>query len=805
MIRNYFKTILRILFKNKSLSAVNIFGLALGLAASVLIILYVTFEFSFDTFHSKSDRIYRVESNFYEGDILTDQWATSAFGYGNAMKRNMSGIDKVTRVALDQTEQIVGYENQFIRENTVTYTDPSFFDIFDFKLLEGDKSTMLSEPNQVVISKKIALKIFKGAPVLGKVISFGTKNNIQKCEITGIVEDLPENSHINFDYFISMRSLPKWKREFWYIHETYTYVLLQPNVDASSIEDTFPKMAEKYKTEDALKSKIWGVSLVPLKEIHLNKWKQYERETKGNKTALYSLLGVAIMILIIAWGNYVNISIAQSYERIMEIAIKKVHGAGRKTLLGQFMFESFIINCISLGISIVLVLLVLPYFNEVNGLKLDFNILNQTYFWITASSIFLMGVLFSGFYPSIVLSSFKPIVMLRGKLKANDKKLNPLTLLVTTQFAISLFLIIGTIVVYNQIQFMQTQNIGVEISNKLVLKFPAKTENMDQKIKSFSEELKNRHDIKNVSFSGSVPGMEVAMFASNKLKSATADKNRLFEMLTVDYNYFDTYKIDLLAGRSHKKDFGAETNKLLINEAALKILEINSAKEAIGKEVMIEGETEPFKIIGVTKNWNQKSLNNSYTPIMFILNGAVGWIPPSYITVNFSSNNIDNLILGIQQTWKGYFSNSSFDYFFVDDYYIAQYRSDKNHGMLLTFFTLLALVVTCLGLFALTKHTAQRRTKEIGIRKVMGASIFELVAMLTKDFLKLVLIAFLIAAPISWYLMNLWLQGFAFHVEIQAWVFVLAIIMVLIITLFTVGYQSMRAASENPMKSLRTE
>ena len=795
----------RVLFKNKKLSAINIFGLAIGLAASVLIVLYVNAEFSFDTFHAKADRIYRVESNFYEGDVLTDEWATSAFGYGQAMKSNISGVEDFARLALDQTEQIVGYNNEFVRERGVTYTDPSFFEMFDFKLLEGEKSTMLVNPTSVVISQKVASKLFKGESALGKVLSFGTKSNVKKYEVTGVIEDLPKNSHVQFDYFISINSLPDWKNNFWYIHETYTYVLLNKNIAPPSIEEAFPNVAEQYKTEDALKSKIWGVSLVPLKNIHLNKWKQYERETKGNKVTLYSLLFVAIMLLVIAWSNYVNISIAKSYERATEIAIKKVHGVGRKMLLGQFMFESFFTNTMALVFSVVLIFIALPSLNHLVDSELLLLPLSQSFFWIAAGLIFVIGVLLSGFYPAFVLSSFKPMEMLKGKLKGVNKKRSPLSFLVIVQLVMSLFLIIGTLTVYNQIQFMQTQSLGVNIDDKVVLKFPAKTENIAQKIKSFTENLKSHHDIENVTLSGSIPGMEVATFASNKLKSATADKNRLYEMLTVDYDYLDTYKIGVIEGRSYDKSYGDEKNKIMVNESALKSLEIPNAKAAIGKEVLLEGQPEPFKIIGVTENWHQKSLNNSYTPIMFVLNGTIGWIPPSYITVNFSGNNVEGLMAGVEETWKTYFENSSFDYFFADSFYNAQYKSDKNHGTLLTFFTILALIVTCLGLYALTALTAHKRTKEIGVRKVLGANTLELVAMLSKDFFNLTLIAFVIVIPIAWYLMNTWLQGFAFHVGMQWEVFLIAGFIVLIITLATISFQSFKAANANPIRSLKTE
>lgn len=805
MFRNYLKIAFRVLLNNKKHTAITVVGLALGLAASILIALYVHAEFSYDTMHAKADRIYRVESNFYEGDALTDEWATSSFGYGQAMRDHISGIADFARLALDQTEQIVGYKNEFIREKGVTYTDPSFFTIFDFELLQGNKATLLTKPNTVVISKSAALKWFHGESPLGKVISFGTKHNIQRCEVIGVVDDLPENSHAQFDYFIAMEGLPDWKKDFWYLHEVYTYVLLHPNTAPKSVEQAFPALAEQYKTEEALKNKTWGVTLTPLKDIHLNPWKQYERETKGNKITLYALLAVALIILVIAWSNYINSSIAQSFVRVKEIAIKKVHGAGKKRIIEQFLFEAFITNGIALLLSVVFIVLALSslsFFKESNIMLLP---LKHLYFWLMVLMAFVVGVLLSGFYPAFVISSFKSIEMLKGKLQSNTKKLTPLSFLVVIQLALSLFLIVGTLTVYLQVKFMQTQPLGIDISDKLVLKFPAKTEAMEQKLVSFSEALKSRADIKEVTVSGAVPGMEVAMFASNKLKSDSDSQNRLYEMLTVDFNYLEAYNVHLLAGRFFDKSYGAESHNIVVNESALKPLEIISPNEAIGKEVYVEGQQQPFKIIGVTENWHQKSLNNDYTPIMFIMNGAVSWIPPSYITIHYASNNIDHLISGIEKTWFSYFENSSFDYFFNDQFYAAQYKSDKNHSAILTLFTVLALIITCLGLYALMSHVVRRRTKEIGVRKVLGANEVKVVVLLSKQFLNLVLVAFIIMAPIAWYVMGLWLQNFTFHIGVQWWVFVVAGVSLLGVTLFTVGQQSLKAALINPVKSLRTE
>ncbi len=805
MIYNYFKIAIRTLLQNKKLAIINILGLAIGLAAAVLIVLYANVEFTYDTFHSKADDIYRVESDFYEGDVLTDAWPSASFGYGSAMKEHIAGIKNFTRLDIGQTEQIVGYKDEYIRENTVTYADTTFFELFDFKLIAGDRLTMLDNPNSVVISQKVASKFFKEENPIGKIMSFATKDEIKKCEVTGIIEDFPKNSHIQFDYFISYSSLPAWKQDFWYWHTVYTYVQLDKNIDPETVEKAFPAVSEKYKTKDALKSKIWGVSLVPLKDIHLNKWKESEREIKGNKITLYALLFVAIIILIIAWSNYVNISIAQSYERITEIAIKKVQGVKNKGLFYQFMFESLLMNILALVLAAILIVIALSGLNNLVDLKLFFMPLSQFGFWALAILVFGICVFLSGFYPAFILSSLKPASLLKGKLRVGKSKISPLSFLVVLQLGLSLFLIIGTLTIYKQIKFMQTQPLGVNINQKMVLKFPIGIDNLYHKLESFSNELKSRNDVENVSLSGAVPGMDIPIAAANKLKSASDDKNRLFKMFPVDYYYLDTYKINLIEGRFFDKSFGDEKHKIVINKSALKSLEINNAKEAIGKEVLLEEQPIPYTIIGVTENWHQQGLNNGYTPVIFLLNGVIGWIPTNYITISLSTNRIDDFVLATKKVWNSHFKKTSFDYFFGDSFYNEQYKRDKNDGKMLTFFTLLALLVTCMGLYALAALVANKRTKEVGVRKALGAKTSELVILLSKDFLNLVLIAFFIVTPVAWYLINKWLENFAFHIALPWYLFIVAGIIILMITLLTVSFQSYRAASVEPVKSLREE
>ena len=513
---------------------------------------------------------------------------------------------------------------------------------------------------------------------------------------------------------------------------------------------------------------------------------------------------IAIIILVIAWSNYINISIAKSFDRAKEVAVRKVNGAAKSSLISQFMFESTFVNLLALVLAIGIVAIAHPVFANFSGYQFDFNMLANGYFLFAGIGIFLLGILFSGFYPALVLSSVKPIETLKGEIAKSGQKMSPARSLVVAQFAMSLFLIAGTIVVYKQIQFMQNQPLGINTDNTMVLKFPAQTANKEEKIKSFVEQVENKSDVNFATVSGSIPGKEIAKFASNRLKSETNEKNRLYEMLTVDFDYFDAYNIELLAGRSFKRSYGDEIHKLIINEVAMKQLELASVEEALNRDVLIEGQDQPFKIIGVTKNWHHQGLTNDYTPVMMIMNGAVSWVPPAYISINFDTQHTNALVDFTEGLWYQYFSNSSFDYFFVDTFYDAQYKSDKNFGALFTILTGLALLVSCLGLYALAAFAVHKRTKEMGIRKVLGAGIGHIVYLFTKEMFAIIGVAVLLATPLSIWVMNNWLDNYPFRTDLEWWIYLAAIITLALIALSTILSQSLKAAFDNPVQALKS-
>lgn len=805
MFKNYLKIAFRNLLKNKLFTLINITGLVISMVVALLILNYVSFEKSYDKLHEKGDRIYRVESKFYEGENLTDHWATASFGYTSAMKENIPGIEDHTRIAINATEQMVSYGEQKARENSVVAAEPSLFDVFSFKLVKGDKSIALSEPNKVVISQLAASKYFKNENPLGKVLKFKTISSTIECEVSGVLENIPANSHFNYDFFVSWETQPNWMKDFWYLHETYSYVLLQPDVSPKSVEQAFPEMAEKYKTRDALKNKTWAIQLRPLTDIHLTAQLQYEREAKGNAKAINALVLIALAILIIAWINYINLSTSRSLERAREVGVRKVAGAQKQQLIIQFLTESTIVNVLALLISIGLFLAIIPSFNSFISKNVGFFILFMPQFWGLISAFLITGIILSGLYPSFVLSNVKPAVILKGKY-LNSKKAGFVRKgLVIFQFAASLILICGTFIVYAQLKFMQNQPLGVDIDKTLIVKFPAKTDNLMEKVMSFKREVKALPDIENVTISNAVPGMEVAFFLSNRLYEDASRQNRLYEMQTVDYDFVDTYGLTIIEGRGFDKSFTNDVRNLVVNEESVKQLGFVNNADAIGKKVLLEGQQEPHQIIGVTENYHQQSLDKAYSPIMMIMYNSIGWIRPRYLSVKISSENIAVASTKIDQLWAQFFPESTFDYFFSDQFYDAQYSLDRKFATVFGLFALLAIGIACLGLWALALFAGLIRKKEMGVRKALGATNSSLFYSLSQEFIYLTLYAAVIGIPLAYFIMNEWVSSYAFQTEMKWWFFVAPVLVLVVIASITISYQTLKTAHSSAIESLKCE
>ena len=490
MIRNYWNCAWRNLMKQKKFSFINIFGLAVGMASALLILTYAISELSFDKMHLKHDRIYRVQSTFHEGEVLTDYWASSSFGYGSAMKEHLAGIEDYTRIAsLCQPEQLVKYGELCLRENGIAYADPGFFRLFDFELLKGDRASCLSMPGRVVITERIARTYFKEEDPIGKVLIFNSNMGRTSCEVTGVMKEMPANSHVHYNFLLSYTTLPTWVQEYWYKHEVYTYVLLDSPERKEEIERAFPQLAEKYKTEEALKNKIWGVRLEPLERIHLNPQLGYEAELKGNRSAIIALILGAVAILIIAWINYINLTVARSMERAREVGIRRAVGGFPKQLVGQFLFEAFIMNLIAFVIALGLIELLLPAFNQLVGRTITFSAWFTGYWGVLVLLLFVAGIYISGYYPARALLRKKLIVLLKGKFQNSGAGESTRKILVVVQYTASMILLCGTLIVFAQLNYMRRQSLGVKTDQILVIKFPGPTEGMKTKMEAMRKAI----------------------------------------------------------------------------------------------------------------------------------------------------------------------------------------------------------------------------------------------------------------------------------------------------------------------------
>jgi len=806
MIGNYWNSAYRNLMKRKGFSFINVFGLAVGMASALLILTYVTFEFSFDKMHEKYERIFRVESTFYEGEVQTDYWASSSFGYGSAMKENLAGIEDYTRVvSLYQPEQIVKYGELTLRENQIAYADPGFFRLFDFELVKGDKATCLSMPRQVVITERIARKYFQDEDPIGKILIFTGPYDKVVCEVTGVMKEMPSNSHVHYNFLISYKSLGQYLHDYWYKHEVYTYVLLDSPERKAEIEEAFPAMAEKYKTDEALKNKIWGVSLTPLADIHLKPQVGYEAEIKGNRTAMIALIFAAIAILAIAWINYINLTVARSMERAKEVGVRRVIGAFRKQLISQFLFEALVMNLVAFVLAVGLIELVLPYFNQLVSRTVTFSVWLTGYWWLLLLFVLVGGIFLSGYYPALALLNRKPITLLKGKFLNSKSGEGTRKVLVVVQYTASMILLCGTLIVFAQLNFMRSQSLGVKTDQTLVVKFPGRTEGMNTKLEAMKKAIARLPLVDKVTFSGAVPGEEVATFLSNRRKSDALKQNRLYEMLVCDPDYIDAYGLQLVAGRGFSEDYGDDVNKLVVNESAVRNLGLASNEEALGEEIEVECTDAPMQIIGVVKDYHQQALNKNYTPIMLIHKDKIDWLPQRYISVVMKSGDPKELVSQVEEIWHRYFEDSSYDFFFLDQFFDHQYQQDEVFGVMIGCFTGLAIFISCLGLWVLVMFSCSTRTKEMGIRKVLGATRWNLFYQLGKGFFQLILIAVVIALPVAWFSMNAWLSHYAFRTDLKAWFFIIPVVLMLLISFVTVACQTVKIIVGKPARSLRYE
>lgn len=807
MIRNYIKVALRNLWKNKGYSAINIIGLSVGLATCLLILLYVWDELSFDKFHAKANRIYRIHSNIRFGGNDLRMTVTSD-PMGATLKRDYPQIEQFARVYASDGSKLLKKGDNFINETSVAYADSTFFDVFSFPLLSGNPVTVLNDPNTVVISETAANKYFGTTNAVGKIVETSEK---QQYKVTGVMKDMPENSHFKYDFLFSMDNV-KYGFGNYLSHNFITYVVLKEGAKASEFPRIFKdfivknimpqaKMLMKINSiEDFEKAgNFIQYELMPITDIHLKSDRFPEMRPNGSEQNVFIFSAVAFFILLIACINFMNLSTARSANRAKEVGIRKVLGTARKTLVAQFLTESMLVAFLSLCIALLLTLLILPFFNDLASKQLTMSSFFTLGFLPLLIILPLVVGLIAGSYPAFYLSSFQPITVLKGKLASGFKKSSLRSGLVVFQFAATIFLIIATIVVFNQLNFIQTKKLGYNKDQVLVID---NAYVLGSQVKPFKEEVLKSSGIIGGTVSSFLPVENSSRSDNTFSKDAVMDVKSGLNMQTwdVDYDYLKTFGMEIIKGRSFSKEYGTDSSATIINETTAGLL---GYADPIGKTIYAssnEGKMTPYEIIGVVKNFNFESLRQTVGPLCFLLGNSTG-----SVSFKVNTSNIKNLVGSVEATWKKMAPGMPFSYRFLDESFDQMYRAEQRMGKLALAFSILAILVACLGLFGLATYAAEQRIKEIGIRKVLGASVSGIVEMLSRDFIRLVFIAALIAFPLSWWAMHKWLENFAFRIDIQWWVFIAAGLISMIIALGTISFQAVKAALANPVKSLRTE
>jgi len=798
MLKNYLKIAFRNMAKNKVFSLINILGLSIGMAACLLIIQYVRFEWSYEDFHKNADNIYRVTLDLYNGSeyVVTD---CETYGpFGPMVKDQMPEVIDFVRIFNNEPREVKA-DNKMFLENRIYFADSTVFKIFTYNVLQGDPATALTQPFEVVITQSIANKYFGRTDIIGQSMQIEDHD----YKITAVMDDVPPNTHIKFDILISHVTINQiwdwYERNAWNGNNEYTYLLMAPGTNL----DNFNKKLTQLSID--LKDKIGDERFVaePIKDIHLYSHKTFEPETNGNAKIVSFLTVIALLILIIAWVNYINLSTARAMDRAREVGIRKVIGSVKRQLVIQFLFESVIMSFLATLISILLIYLSLPVFRNITGQPLNLNIINDSVFWYILFVLLFMGTVLSSMYPALVLSSFQPISVLKGKLRSSGHGNGLRKGLVVFQFTATVILIVCTSTVYLQIKHLRNIDLGMDINQVLAIQTPH-ADAPRSMMTSYKEEILRIPEVNNVAISESLPGLSLHQLSTTsgiRRESTEHDQGGYnYYIIYIDEDYIPTMNMQIIAGRNFQKDRSGKS-QVIVNEEAVRLLGFANADEAIGSKITYSTNGQPnATIIGVIKNYHQQSPKEHFLPMIFPFEVYGG-----YYSVRLSTNNIRETISKLEKTWYNQFPNSVFNYFFLDNQYNQQYKADTEFGKIVAIFSTLAIFIACLGLFGLASLISQNRIKEIGIRKVNGARVSEILALLNKDFVMWVFIAFLIATPIAWYAMSMWLDGFAYKMELHWWIFVMAGVVEMVIALVTVSWLSWRAATRNPVEALRYE
>jgi ABC-type antimicrobial peptide transport system permease subunit len=791
MFKNYLKIAFRNIKKHKGYSFINISGLAIGMACTILIFLWVRDELSFDTFNKNAKQVYRIVQDQVNSSGVFKLAATPA-PLAETCKEDFPGVINYMRIRPSTRKVLLKINGKLVYEDGFAYADPSIFEIFTFPFVSGDPKTALYDPSSVIITEKIAKKYFSNEEPIGKTVLVNNKNIFT---IKGVIKDIPQNSHLRFSILAHFDKLKEMgARSGWYDNGYFAYLLLIKNASYKEFTEKFAQIMEKYAPESS--SKFY---LQPLPEVHLKS--NFEIDLYGHTEFKYQNItifsSIAIFVLLIACINFMNLSTARASKRAKEVGIRKVIGANNALLVRQFFAETLLLSLIALIIALISVHLFLPIFNNLSGKQLTMNYSDLKLIAGLIGIVLVTG-LFSGCYPALYLSSFKPVSILKGTMgtmKFLLKSSRFRKVLVITQFVLSIILMTATAVVYKQLDFMRHKELGID--KEYIIYAPMRGE-LRKNFGSVKNKLLNDPNIIKVTSCTDLPTYTVSSSSGNNIQwpGKAPDDSVLFHSFGVDYDYIDTFGIKIAAGRNFSKDFPSDAGNYILNETALKA---TGLKSPIGKSFTLWGMEG--KIIGIMKDFNFKSLHKKVESLMLYMSDS----PPYYAFIRVNGNNIPAALSKLDRTWKTFSPGFPLEYHFLNEEYENLYKTEKQMGAVLNHFAFLALFISCLGLFALSSFMAEQRTKEISIRKVFGASVQGLILWFSRQYIKWVLIAAVIAWPIAFDVMDVWLRGFAYRTAIPWMFFVLSGVMAMAIALLTVSYQTYKAATKNPIDALKYE
>ncbi len=810
MLRSYIKIAFRNLMKYKFISGINLFGLTIGLTCCLLILAYIINELSFDKYNDNVNNIYRVERTFLnpETGAKSLELGSIAPPFAPYLLTDFKEIQKLTRL-LSNGRTSFKYGNKMFNELNVYFADENLFDVFKVNVLKGDPAKALSDPHSVMLSEEVAKKYFSSEDPINKMVRL---DNSVNCKITGVYKAFPPNAHLHPAVMVSFNTLrdsavygEENLRTNWGNNSFLTYIVLPGNYDPKKMEAQFPAFQNRHIPKDSDASKIRPsdysvLNLKKLTDIHLKSHTDYEAEENGDIKRVYIFSAIALFIMLIACINYMNLSTARSVLRAKEIGVRKVVGAGRPELIAQFLSESVLMAWMATILAFLLTWLILPGLNKLSGQQLTINILLN---WQMLSVIFLVPFIIgiaSGIYPALFLSAFQPIKVLKGFMKTGGANISFRKVLVIVQFSISIILIIATGVVLQQLKYLQSKSLGYDKDHVVNLSYPAV---LNDSYEAFKTALLSNSNINTVARSSRIPTGRLLDAMGSQLNNgdAMAPAKADIKFVVTDEDFLPAYGIKTVAGRNFSKAYTTDTSSYLINVAAVKALGLKTNESALGRGFQYGGKNG--RIIGVINDFHFESLHQRILPLVFFMPTSAG----NYngISIKISGNNIKGALAHIEKTWKTFLPETPYEYTFLDSRFEKLYQSEQRQGTIFTVFSGIAIFIACLGLLGLSAFAISQRVKEIGIRKVLGANPGNIVGLLSKDFLKLVLIAAIIAFPVAWISMSKWLEDFAYRVDIAWWIFIASAICAALVAFVTISVQALKAANANPVKSLRTE